>query len=100
MLLDKKLTQGDVLTFKLISGEEIISRLQEDNLDHYILNKPLCLIPGPNGGLGRAPAVFSVDPKDFVRLNKTAVALQSKTVDDIASQYLTQTTGITIAKTI
>lgn len=100
MLLQKTLGANEVYTFKLISGEEIISRLQEDNDDHYLLNKPMCLIPGPNGGLGLAPVLFSTDSKEFVRLNKSAVALQAKTVADISSQYLQQTTGLTLASTL
>ena len=100
MLLNKTPNPTEVLSFKLISGEEIISRVQEDNNDHYLLNKPLCLIPGPNGGLGLAPAMFSTEPKEFVRLNKSAVALLAKTVDEISSQYLTQTTGLKLAKSL
>jgi hypothetical protein len=100
MLIQSKSLNNEVVTVKMISGEEIISRVQEDNDDHFILNKPLCLIPGPNGGLGLAPALFSTDPKDFVRVNKTAIALQAKTAQDIANQYLQQTTGLTIAKAV
>lgn len=100
MLLTKTTNSTSVTTFKLISGEEIITRVHEDNVDHYILNKPMCLVPGPNGGLGLAPMLFSVDAKEYVRLNKTAIALQAPTVGEISTQYLTQTTGIAIANTI
>jgi hypothetical protein len=100
MLLNKTPSPTEVLSFKLISGEEIISRVYEEQDDHYLLNKPLCLIPGPNGGLGLAPAMFSTEPKEFVRLNKSAVALLAKTLDEISSQYLTQTTGLKLAKSL
>lgn len=101
MLIQSKSLVNEVATIKLISGEEIIARVQEVHDDHMILNKPLCLIPSPNGqGLGLAPAIFSTDPKDFVRVNNTAIALQAKTAQEIASQYLQQTTGLTIAKAV
>lgn len=92
---------NEVITFKLVSGEEMIGRLHEDNVDHMIVIKPLCLVPSPNGqGLGLAPAVFSIDPQEKVRVNKSAIAMQARTVQEIANQYIQQTTGLAIAKTL
>jgi len=100
MLIQKNYNKGDVVSFKLNNGEEVISRIDEENDDHYMLNKPMVLIPGPNNGLGLAPLMFSVDPKEMVRLNKQSIATQAKTVSEISSQYLQQTTGIALAKSI
>lgn len=104
MLIDKSnisLQPNDVITLKMTSGEEIIARLQEDNDDHLVVLKPLCLIPAPSGqGLALAPAVFSMEPQEKLRVNKTAIAMQARTVKDIANQYLQQTTGLAIATTI
>ena len=100
MLLQKNYNIGDVVTFKLNNGEEVITRIDEEGTDHYMLNKPMVLIPGPNNSLGLAPLMFSVDPKEMVRLNKQSIALQAETVGEIASQYLQQTTGLTLATAI
>jgi hypothetical protein len=96
-MLQKTNNPSEVHTFKLNNGEEIITRIQEDNDDHYVLKSPLCLVPGPNGQLGLAPMLFSVDPKETPRLNKAAVAMQARTANEIAQQYLKQTTGLVLA---
>ena len=100
LVTNNKIQPNDVITFKLYSGEEMITRIQEEHADHYMVIKPMCLIPSPSGQMALAPGVFSIDPKDPVRLNKLSVAMQAKTVQDIANQYLQQTTGLTLAKTI
>lgn len=100
MLLQKSYETNDVLSFKLTSGEEIVARLHEEDMAAFVIKKPLALIPGPNGGIGLAPAVFTVDPEELVRLNKTAIAMHAKTVEQIAGQYLQQTTGLAVAKSL
>jgi hypothetical protein len=100
MLLDKELKQGDVLTIKMTSGEEIIGRFHEETITHMVLVKPHMLIPSANGQLGMAPALFSADPAENVRVNKSAIAIQTKTVKDLADQYISSTTGLKLARTI
>ena len=91
-------SNGDVVTFKLMSGEELISRVIEDRTETYILNKPMTLINTPNGGLGMMPIPISGNPQEPIVLNKHAVAIHSKCESELASQYLEKTTGLTIAK--
>jgi hypothetical protein len=100
MLLQKLYEPTDVVSFKLVSGEEIVARFHEEEPTAFVVKKPLALIPGPNGGMGLAPAVFTVSPEDLIRLNKTAVAMHAKTVKEIAGQYIQQTTGLTIANSL
>jgi hypothetical protein len=97
MLLQNLYKPNDVVSFKLSSGEEIVARFHEEEPTVFVIKKPLALIPGPNGGMGLAPAVFTVAPEDLIRLNKTAIAMHAKTVKEIAGQYLQQTTGLAIA---
>jgi len=92
--------KNTVYTFKAVAGEEIISRVSEENATTYTLLKPLVMIATPNGGFGLAPAIFSVAPTDPVVLNKRAVALSGKTESDIATQYLAKTTGLTLATSV
>ena len=88
--------KGDVLNFKLVSGEEIIGRLHEDRSDEYVLMKPMALINTPNGGLGMMPAPIASDHVSPVMLNKHAVAFHCKCEQSLASQYMEKTTGITM----
>jgi hypothetical protein len=88
--------KGDVLNLKLMSGEEIIARLDEDRPSEYVLIKPMALINTPNGGLGMMPAPIASDHVSPVMLNKHAVAFHCKCEQSLASQYMEKTTGITM----
>lgn len=96
MLLQKAFDSNQVITFKTLFGEEIIARVTEQTDTHYILNKPMVLVPVQNG-LGLSPAVYSIPGGSPHQLNKTAVALMGTTENEIATQYLEKTTGLTLA---
>ena len=57
MLINKGITAGEVVSIKLISGEEIISRLEEENTDTVKLNRPMSVSITPSG-LGMMPFMF------------------------------------------
>ena len=96
-MLINKTDKNTVYTFKTVTGEEIISRVSESDATTYTLLKPLVMIVTPQGGFGLAPAIYSVGPSDTIVLNKRAVVLSGKTESDIATQYLSKTTGLTLA---
>jgi hypothetical protein len=89
-------SQGDVVDFKLTSGEELISRVIEDRTEAYILSKPMALLNTPNGGLGMMPVPIAANHGDPVVLNKHAVAFHAKCEKELANQYLEKTTGLTL----
>ena len=97
MLMGKTYNQGDVVTLKLTSGEEVIARINEDRTGEYVLNKPMALLNTSNGGLGMMPVPIAANPQDLIVLNKHAVAFHGKCQSELASQYLEKTTGITLA---
>ena len=97
MLMATKYNIGDVVTFKLTSGEEIISRIAEETDTSYSINKPMALLNTANGGLGMMPVPISADQSKPIQLNKHAVAFHSKCQQDLASQYMEKTTGLTLA---
>jgi hypothetical protein len=97
MLTNKKYNLNDVVSFKLTTGEELIARISEEKESNYMLTKPMLLIPTSNQNIGLAPIGFSFDPQNPVELNKCAVAMHSKTHQELAAQYLQSTTGLTLA---
>ncbi|NBO27828.1 MAG: hypothetical protein EBX47_10305 [Synechococcaceae bacterium WB8_1B_057] len=94
MLINKPLSEGDIVSIKLINGDEIIARYQDETVDNITINKPLALTVG-QGGLGMIPWMF-LGNKDTITLRKdqTFVIMPSK--KDAATQYLEGTTGIAI----
>jgi hypothetical protein len=88
-----QVTVGEVFTLKLISGEELIGKVVEDTATSITLSKPLAIAMTAKGP-GLAPALMTVDPEKSITLNKAAIVIIAPTMQDVANQYIFQTTGI------
>jgi hypothetical protein len=95
MLIETPYKEGDTITVKFISGEEVIARLDEEKGDIISLNKPLVVAATPQG-LGLAPFMFTVNPSSKVNISTTKVLCIVKTDDEFAKQYISNTTGIAV----
>lgn len=101
MLISKPLySVGDILSFKITTGEELIARLVEEKPDGYVISKPLTLVPAPEG-LALTQSVYSVDVKNYnITLNKNAVMMVGATRKEIADSYIQGTSGIAPASSM
>lgn len=96
MLIDKGITKGEVVTLKLMSGEEIVGKLVEETSTYYKLSKPLTLSMNQQG-IGMIPFTFTGNPdKDYI-IHTSAVITITNTVKDFADQYIKGTTGLELA---
>lgn len=94
MLLEKsKFTAGDTVSFKLISGDELIGKYVKEDMTSITISKPLMLAMTPKGP-GLAPVMMTVNPEQDFTINKSVIVLQGETVKEIADQYTYQVTGI------
>lgn len=94
MLISKGLSAGEVVSIKLISGEEIIARLEEDTPEFVKITKPLTVSLGPQG-LGMIPFVFLASGDTFkISMNHIIIIAPAK--KDAADQYIQGTTGIAL----
>ena len=96
MLIDKGVSEGEVITIKLTSGEEIVAKLVEDGAAYYKLKNPQVIGMGPKGP-GLMPYLFTVDPSKEIKLLKTTVTVAEATDKQFADQFIQQTTGIALA---
>ena len=95
MLLNKSFNQGDVITFKLTNGEEVIARYQSETLNEYQISKPVTLTPTPTGNLGMIPTMFSVELNTVtINLQKSAVAMTALSRKEVSDEYTRGTSGI------
>lgn len=95
MLLNKSYNQGDVITFKLTTGEEVIARYESETLTEYQIKKPVTLAPTPNGNLGMLPSMFSVELNTVtINLQKSAVAMSALSRKEVSDEYTRGTSGI------
>lgn len=96
MLIDKGVTEGEVVTFKLTSGEELIGKLVELGPLFYKIHRPMVVGMGPNGP-ALMPYLFTVNPQKDVSINKSVVAVAEATDKSFADQFIQATTGIKLA---
>ena len=61
MLIEKSITKGDVVSFKLASGEEVVAKLDGLDETRYVVTKPLMLTMSEKG-LALAPFMFTIEP--------------------------------------
>lgn len=93
MLIDKGVSPNEIITLKLITGEEVIAKLVEEKTDVYVLSKPSILSLSQQG-VGMAPFFFTVSPDKNVKINRTAIIAVESTDKDFADKYIQATTGI------
>ena len=89
------MASGDVVSLKLINGDEIIARLESDDDKSITITKPLAITAGPQG-LGMIPWVFLGNKETFT-LKKEHVFVMVPSKKEAADQYMQGTTGIALA---
>ena len=95
MFISKGVSEGEVITLKLTSGEEIVAKLVEDGPVYYKLSKPMVIGMGQKGP-GLMPYLFTVSPNADIRLQKSTVTVAEATDETFAKQFLESTTGIAL----
>ena len=89
-------TVGQVYTFKLTSGEELIAKvIQAQSDDQIVIQDPVSVAPGPQG-LGLVPSMFTADLDTSIRINTNNITLYALTEDGVKMKYIEATTGIKI----
>jgi hypothetical protein len=96
MFISKGFSEGEVVTLKLTSGEEIVAKLVEDGPLHYKLKNPQVIGMGPKGP-GLMPYLFTVNPNTEIKLQKSTVTVAEATDEQFAKQFIESTTGIALA---
>lgn len=95
MLIETPYKVGDTVSLKLTSGEEVVARLEEEGPTQVVLHKPL-MLTATGQGIGLAPFMFTVAQDAKIKMNLNNVLCIHKTVDEMAKQYISNTTGIAV----
>jgi hypothetical protein len=101
MLIEKSsiVAINDIVTVKLISGEEIIGRLLDQSTDTITLGKPVMVALQPvdphQMGLSFMPVLGSVEPDVTLQIAKLTLTIRPvKTNKTITSKYIEMTSGL------
>jgi hypothetical protein len=86
---------GQVYTFKLNSGEELIAKVIALGEGYVEIESPASVAPGPQG-LGLVPSMFTADPDLNPKLNTSSIAIYALTDDSVKMKYIEANTGIKV----
>jgi hypothetical protein len=93
MLVTNKYEKDDIVTFKIVNGDELVAKIVEENEQEYTVSKPCTVMPSQQG-LGLMQSLFTGDLNKNVRLEKRHVMLHAPTIKDVQNHYIKTTTGI------
>lgn len=93
MLVNKGYAKGDIVCFKMVTGDEIVAKIVEQNSEGYVVNRPCTVIPSPQG-LGLMQSLISADINTNVTLKSEHVIMHGPVITDIENHYIRTTTGI------
>jgi len=93
MLVSNKYEKDQVVSFKLVNGDEIVAKIVEETDNAFIISKPCTVMPSQQG-LGLLQSLFTSDLNKSISLAKNHVMLHSSTIKDIENHYIQTTTGI------
>jgi len=95
MLIQKPIAENDVITLKLITGEEVMATLVNNDGDTVTVKRPSTI--ASNGqGMGIIPWMMT-SRAEKVDINKSAVIAMSLTEEEIAKAYTETTSNIKLA---
>jgi len=94
MLISKGFSNGDIISLKLINGDELIARFESETADDITIDRPLALTMSREG-LGMIPWLMLGD-KSAITLKKSHVFATVSSQKDAADQYMQGTTGIAL----
>ena len=93
MIIEQPIKENTPITIKTTSGDEVVARFVSEDEKTITVTKPLALVASQQG-MGLAPFAFTVPLDGKLKIYKSAVIFMAKTEDQMASQYMTSTSGI------
>ena len=93
MLVSRGYQEGDIVSFKLINGDEIVARIVNSGTNGFEIAKPCTVMPSPQG-MGLIQSLFTADADVNVVLNKDHVLMHAPSIDQMQKHYIKTTTGI------
>jgi hypothetical protein len=102
MLIQKQIKDNDIVTIKLLTGEEVVAKITDVTADGFVMHKPAIINIGTdkagNVGLQMVPYfLLSAEPEVRIPIKNQHVITMVLAADQIKSNYIKSTTGISLA---
>lgn len=91
--------ENDIVTLKLVSGEEIIGKLEFKDANTIKLSKPVQIVASQKG-MGFAPICISIDDASTFSFLCDHVLFSALTRKELVDAYIQATTGLTLATSL
>ena len=95
MLIETPYTVTDIVTVKILGGDEVVGRLAAVDNGVIRLNKPHAVMMGQQG-FGLAPYVLTAGPDFKIDIKEEHIVCIVKTFEAVAKEYIKQTSGIMV----
>jgi len=89
--------ENTIIALKLVSGEEIVGKVDAESDTHFILNKVRTLVIH-NQGLAFVPYLISGDELSSLVISFDKIIVHSYVEDEIKNAYIEATTNIKLVK--
>jgi hypothetical protein len=86
---------GDIITFKIVNGDELVARLVEQNDTGFIVDRPCTVVPSPKG-IGLIQSLFTAELEQKITLDKQHVIMHAASIKDMRNHYIQTTSGISV----
>jgi hypothetical protein len=95
MLIEKPIKKGEVVSVRLITGEEVIATLEEQTDAGLKLSKPMTVSMNQQG-YGLMPFMLTVDPDQSHFIQQSHVMSIVKTNEGTEKAYIKSTTNLIV----
>jgi len=96
MLIQQRPEQGTIVAVKLISGDEIVGKIERISATELVVSKPIAIGISAQG-VGFAPFMVSADDDISLTFNLAQVITYIEAREEIKNAYIQSTSGITPA---
>lgn len=93
MLASKKYEKNQVVSFKLVNGDEIVAKIVEETDNGFVITKPTTVIPSAQG-MALLQSLYTSDLNNSITIEKQHVMLHAPTIEQVQNHYIQTTTGI------
>jgi len=95
LVTNQKYASGDVVSFKMVNGDELVAKVIEESADGFTVASPCTVMPSQQG-LGLIQSLFSAAEDIKVFLSRQHIMFHAESLEQMKAHYLKTTTGVEI----
>lgn len=88
-----KVEKNEIYTVKLASGEEIVTKIVDQDESTYEVEQPIMVVVSQQG-LQLMPGLFTNNNEKTVTINKSSCVMIGSTREDVRTNWIEATTGL------